>query len=108
MKRTWILIATTALVAVVAASTAATASAAIKECGAVTAAGKRWQVAAHGVTCGAAKTLVRRLAPKTRPLTAPAYPGTFLGMHCSQLGGGGRKREIACTGPGREVFGVTK
>jgi hypothetical protein len=108
MKRTRILIVATALVAVVTAATALTASAAIRECGIVTAAGKHWNVAAHGVTCPAAKTLVRKLAPKTRPLTAPGYSGTFLGMHCSQLGGGGRKREIACTGPGREVFGVTK
>jgi len=108
MKRTWILITTTALVAVVAAATAATASAAIRECGRVTAGGRSWQVAAHGVACPAAKTLVRKLAPKPRPLTKPAYPGTFLGMHCSELGGTGRKREIACTGPGKEVFGVTK
>lgn len=101
------LVALAAIVAAVAAGSASAASTTLKNCGTVKSGGASWSVVAGGVSCTAAKPLVRKLAKKPHP--SPGTPlGTYLGLKCVELAGNG-KREIACTSiDGRKsVFGVT-
>ncbi|HEY2310806.1 MAG TPA: hypothetical protein VGH46_06805 [Gaiellaceae bacterium] len=83
-------------------------SRAFTNCGIVTGGGARWSVTeAGGVSCRAAKPLVKKLAAKPHA-TVETQLGTYLGLKCVELAGKG-KREIACVrknGRG-SVFGVT-
>ena len=101
------LLAATALVAAVSAGFAATAPAAYKTCGTVKGGGATWSVVAAGVSCTAAKPLVKKLAAKPRTGIATRL-GTYLGLKCVEYAGNG-KREIACvsTDGRRSVYGVT-
>jgi hypothetical protein len=102
------LVVLAAIVAAVAVASASAASTAFKNCGTVKSGGATWSVvAAGGVSCTAAKPLIRKLAKKPHP--SPGTPlGTYLGLKCVEFAGNG-KREIACTSiDGRKsVFGVT-
>ena len=97
----------TAVVAAVSAGFAATAPAASKYCGTVKSGGATWSVVGAGVSCTAAKPLVKKLAGKPRTGIATRL-GTYIGLKCVEFAGNG-KREIACVSKdgGRSVFGVT-
>jgi hypothetical protein len=101
------------LVAVAAAVTAGSVSAAStvsRTCGTVNGGGATWSVVAAGVSCGAAKPLVKKLAAKPHSYPATRL-GTYLGLKCVEFAARakGGKREIACVSAsaGKSVFGVT-
>jgi hypothetical protein len=103
------LVTATAVAALVAAATAASASStanAFRVCGTVNGGGATWSVVAAGVSCTAAKPLVRKLAP--RPHSLYTNLGKYLGLKCVEIAGSG-KREIACisTDGKKSVYGVT-
>jgi hypothetical protein len=101
------LVALAAIVFAIAVGSASAASTAFKTCGTVKSGGATWSVVAAGVSCTAAKPLVRKLAPKPHPTTETRL-GTYFGLKCVEIAGNG-KREIACvsTDGRRSVYGVT-
>jgi hypothetical protein len=101
------LVTLVALAAAIAAGIATAAPAAGRNCGTVKSGGATWSVVTAGVSCGAAKPLVQKLATKPHPSVATRL-GTYLGMKCIEFARGS-KREIACvaTNGGKSVYGVT-
>jgi hypothetical protein len=92
------------------ATGASAAPASLAKCGTVIAGGAAWQVAAAGLSCSNARSLVKKLAAMPTP-TVPNiyYPGTHLGMRC--LGGkknGARGIECVTTDGRRSIVAGTK
>lgn len=99
MKRTIVIVV---LAAGLSALSASPAAALPKSCGNITSHGKTWNVTAIGLTCAAAKGVVKTLAAKPLP-TRVRYPGRYLGMGCL----GGRKNGrtgIECGGTGGKLI----
>jgi hypothetical protein len=99
VKRIIVVIVLAAGLAAVAASPAVAVP---HSCGTISVKGKTWTVTAVGLSCAAAKGVVRTLAAKPLPPRVH-YAGRYLGMGC--LGGkkGGRTG-IECGGTGARLI----
>jgi len=96
-----------AAIALIAVPLAWSSRTAFSNCGTVKAGNVTWSVVATQVSCGAARPLVKSLAPKPHPTLATRL-GTHLGLKCIEYAKK-RTREIACisTDGRRSVYGVT-
>jgi hypothetical protein len=79
------------------------ASSQLKQCGRIAAAGKTWTIGVNGVTCPAARRVVRTLAVRRSPTKGTPqwplpgrFPGKFAGLNCSGTPVGRRPTTIEC------------
>jgi hypothetical protein len=95
------MLAATALAAAAAATTTAAASAAptrtnvVRNCGTLSVGGRVWHVGAAGVSCRAAKGVVRRVAPKASGGSGTFFHASTSGLACTG-GVSGSRRGITC------------
>jgi hypothetical protein len=97
-----------AMIAMTVVPIAWSSATASKNCGSVRGGGATWGVvAAGGVSCGAARPLIRTLAAKPHHSVATRL-GTHLGLKCIEYASSS-KREIACisTDGRKSVYGIT-
>lgn len=89
------------------AGAASSATTVLRSCGTVAAAGKTWQVAAAGVPCASARTLVRKFAPKV-PSSGVAHVGDYMGMRCTGLAQNGKRGILCASTNGKLVNAQTR
>jgi len=110
-RRVWPAAASALFVAAMIAMTAVPAwssATASKNCGSVKGGGATWGVVvAGGISCRAAKPLVRTLAARPHHSVATRL-GTYLGLKCIEYASN-TKREIACisTDGRKSIYGIT-